>query len=48
MPWRLEVGLQHVHVVLGQLERLDQLVELGKVDAAALLAASDQRRHLGA
>jgi hypothetical protein len=43
---RLDVRLEHVHVLVGQLESLNQLVQLRDVDAAALLAACDQRRHL--
>jgi hypothetical protein len=42
----LEVGLEYVDLILRELERLNQLVELREIDAAALLAASDQRRHL--
>ena len=44
---RLEVRLEGVHVVVHQLESLYELVELGQVHAAALLAARQQCGHLG-
>ena len=45
---RLEIGLERVDVVVHQLERLRELVELGQVHAAALLAPGKQCGHLRA
>ena len=43
---RLEIGLERVDVVVHQLQRLHELVELGQVHAAALLTAGKQCGHL--
>ena len=48
MPCASRYDLERVDVVVHQLERLHELVELGQVHAAALLAARKQCGHLGA
>src|SRR3712207_6926460 len=45
-PELVELRLQGLHLLVGQLQRADELVELREVDAADLLATSDKSGYL--